>query len=151
MKKEYYSLYFLEEGKPRFYGQGDYFYIMELLHDYIRIHDIYGEDKIDFRIEKVINKIFSKDKFKNGLGIEFSNVEEFVDVIDKLMNVYNFKKEDFYFDLERECDYFSEMNNKLFEKKRIIFYDTDGSIDWHIWGWNGEERETISYEDFMKE
>ena len=61
------------------------------------------------------------------------------------------KKEDFYFDLERECDYFSEMNNKLFEKKRIIFYDTDGSIDWHIWGWNGEERETISYEDFMKE
>ena len=146
-----YRLYFLEEGKARLYGQGGYEYMMELLYDYIRIHDIYGEDKIDFRIEKVINKIFSKDKFKNGLGIEFSNVEEFVDVIDKLVNVYNFKKEDFYFDLERECDYFSEMNNRLFEKKRIIFYDTDGSIDWHIWGWNGEERETISYEDFMKE
>ena len=48
-----YRLYFLEEGKPRFYGQGDYFYIMELLHDYIVTCDIYGEDKIDFRIEKV--------------------------------------------------------------------------------------------------
>ena len=52
MKKEYYSLYFLEEGKPRFYGQGDYFYIMELLHDYIVTCDIYGEDSIDFRIKK---------------------------------------------------------------------------------------------------
>lgn len=52
MKKEYYSLYFLEEGKPRFYGQGDYFYIMELLHDYIITCDIYGEDSIDFRIKK---------------------------------------------------------------------------------------------------
>ena len=53
MKKEYYSLYFLEKGKPRFYGQGDYFYIMELLHDYIVIHDFYGEGKVDFRIVKV--------------------------------------------------------------------------------------------------
>ena len=52
MKKEYYSLYFLEEGRPRFYGQGDYFYIMELLHDYIVTCDIYGEDHIDFRIKK---------------------------------------------------------------------------------------------------
>lgn len=52
MKKKYYRLYFLEEGKPRLYGQGDYFYIMELLHDYIIIHDIYGEDHIDFRIKK---------------------------------------------------------------------------------------------------
>ena len=48
-----YRLYFLEEGRARFYGQGSYEYMMELLHDYIRIHDIYGEDKIDFRIEKV--------------------------------------------------------------------------------------------------
>lgn len=51
--KGFYNLYFLEEGKPRLYGQGGYFYITELLHDYIRIHDIYGEDSIDFRIEKV--------------------------------------------------------------------------------------------------
>lgn len=52
MKKKYYSLYFLEDGKPRLYGHGDYFYIMELLHDYIITHDIYGEDYIDFRIKK---------------------------------------------------------------------------------------------------
>ena len=51
--KGFYNLYFLEEGKPRIYGGGDYSYVMELLHDYIMIHDIYGKSNIDFRIEKV--------------------------------------------------------------------------------------------------
>ena len=50
--KEFYNLYFLEEGKPRIYGGGDYSYVMELLHDYIVTCDIYGEDHIDFRIKK---------------------------------------------------------------------------------------------------
>jgi len=50
--KDRYNLSFTKDGKDTFYGNGDMKYMMELMSDYLLVHDMYGRNEISFKIER---------------------------------------------------------------------------------------------------
>ena len=49
-----YKLYFKhKDGEDyHFYGMGPMYYMRELILDYLVLHDMYGEDQLEFKVER---------------------------------------------------------------------------------------------------
>ena len=49
-----YKLYFKhkDEEDYHFYGMGPMYYMRELILDYLVRHDMYGEDQLEFKVER---------------------------------------------------------------------------------------------------
>ncbi|GEM_PF-2356639 len=45
-----YYLYFIENGKYKFYGNGNMTYIMEPLNDYLNTCRMYAKESIEFKV-----------------------------------------------------------------------------------------------------
>ena len=49
-----YKLYFKhkDEEDYHFYGMGPMYYMRELILNYLVLHDMYGEDQLEFKVER---------------------------------------------------------------------------------------------------
>ena len=49
-----YKLYFKhkDEEDYHFYGMGPMYYMRELILDYLVLHDMYGENQLEFKVER---------------------------------------------------------------------------------------------------